>query len=285
MRVHERGHRQPRPVARGRRQLTEQIDHLLGEDAVAHRAAVRLRRAVGLAADPAREPERVEPVGLAIRVDGLGDERAVVVGGHQRLVAARDREVGVADVPLAPVVGLVAAGAEPVAQGRDLIGIEPAHRRVAGLLGHPVGLGHPVQRWVLPREQRGPAGHAGGGTRVVAVELQPPSADRSRAGICSRRNSATSAVSYGGGYRSSSVMITSTLGPSTLLLCSATFGACSRGCGTAIRQLRGPRGPGWRRRASTRLAGRSPGDHGIQPPFTFAGSCPGLGGSREPPPR
>ena len=42
VRVHERGHRQPRPVARRLGQLAEQLDHLLGEHAVAHGAAVGL---------------------------------------------------------------------------------------------------------------------------------------------------------------------------------------------------------------------------------------------------
>ena len=121
-------------------QVTEQVDHLLREHAVAHSAAVGLRRAVRLPADPPGEPERVEPVGLAVRLHRLGDRLAVVVGRHQAFVAPRDREVGVADVPLAPVVGLVAAGAKPVAQRRDRVGVEPPHGRIVGLLGDPVGL-------------------------------------------------------------------------------------------------------------------------------------------------
>ena len=68
------------PSLDGAGQVAEEVDDLLGEDAVAHGAAVRLGRAVGLAADPAREPERVEPVGPAVGLDGLGDQAAVVVG-------------------------------------------------------------------------------------------------------------------------------------------------------------------------------------------------------------
>ena len=172
VRVHERRDREPRPVAGRLGQVAEQVDHLLGEHAVPYRAAVGLRRAVGLSADPAGEPERVEPIGLAVGVDRRGDGSTVVVGGHQALVAPRDRQVGVADVPLAPVVRLVAAGAEPVAEGGDLVGVEPAHARVGVLLGHAVGLRHAVQRRVLPGEQGGPAGHARRRTGVVAVELE-----------------------------------------------------------------------------------------------------------------
>ena len=84
------------PVGAGRGQLAEQLDHLLGEHAVAHRAAVGLGRAVGLTTDPAREPERVEPIGLAVGLDRLGDRAAVVVGGHQAFVGPGDGEVGVA---------------------------------------------------------------------------------------------------------------------------------------------------------------------------------------------
>ena len=169
--VHERRHRQPRPVASPRREVAEEVGDLLGEHAVAHGAAVLLGRAVGLTPDPPGETERVEPVGPAVGLDDLGDQPAVVIGRGEPLVGAGHGKVGVADVPLAPVVGLVAAGTEPVAERRDLVGVEPAHAGVVRVLGHAVGLGHPVQRRVLPGEQRGPAGHAGRRPDVVAVQL------------------------------------------------------------------------------------------------------------------
>ena len=122
-------------------------------------------------------------------------------------------EVGVADVPLAAVVGLVAAGAEPVAERRHRVGVEPPHRRVGVLLRDAVGLRHAVQRRVLAGEQRRPARHARRRARVVPVELQPAVAERlpgrqlRRGGTPPPRR-----VSYGGGYRSSSVMISRMFG-------------------------------------------------------------------------
>jgi len=170
--VHERRDRKPRAFARGTTEVTEEVDHLLGEHAVAHRATVVLGRTVRLAPDPAREAERIQAVGGPIGLNRFGDDPPVVVRGGQAVVAAGDGQVGVADVPLAPVVGLVAAGSEPVAERGHCAGIEPAHRGVIVGLGDSVGLRHTVQRRVLPGEQRRPAGHARGGADVVAVQLE-----------------------------------------------------------------------------------------------------------------
>ena len=84
------------------------------------------------------EPERVEPVGPAVGVDRGGDRRRPSASLARRLswVPGTD-QVGVRDVPLAPVVGAVAGGAEPVAHRRHGVGIEPVHRRVGGRLARP----------------------------------------------------------------------------------------------------------------------------------------------------
>ena len=157
VRVHERRHRQPGRVVVGRRQLGEQVDHLFGEHAVAHESAVGLVGTVRLAPDPPREPELVEPVGAPVGVDRGGVDDPVDVVRPQALVGAGHHQVGVRDVPLAPVVGAVAGGAEPVPHRRHGVGIEEVHGRVGGRLGEAVGVGDPVQRRVLAGEQRGPA--------------------------------------------------------------------------------------------------------------------------------
>ncbi len=166
------------PSSPRRRQLGEQLDDLVGEDPVPDGAAVGPGGTVGLPPDPPGEPERVEPVGPAVRLDRLGDDRAVVAGGHEAVVGAGDDEVGVGDVPFAPVVGAVAAGPEPVAERRHRVRVEPRHRRVGVPLGQPVGLRDAVQGRVLPREQRGPARQARGRAGVVAVELEAAGAQR-----------------------------------------------------------------------------------------------------------
>ena len=82
VRVDEGGHGEPRPVAPGRGKLAEELDHLFGEDAVAHHAAVGLGGTVRLAADPAREAVGVEAVGALVGGHGLGDRLPGLVGGH-----------------------------------------------------------------------------------------------------------------------------------------------------------------------------------------------------------
>ena len=196
VRVHERRHRQPGRVVVGRRQLGEQVDHLFGEHAVAHESAVGLVGTVRLAPDPPREPELVEPIGAPVGVDRGGVDDPVDVVRPQALVGAGHHQVGVRDVPLAPVVGAVTGGAEPVAHRRHGVGIEEVHGRVGGRLGEAVGVGDPVQRRVLAGEQRGPARRdtpwrprSGGAARGSRARR------RSRAGSCVRRNSASASAS------------------------------------------------------------------------------------------
>ncbi len=93
-------------------------------------------------------------------------------------MGAGDDEVGVGDVPLAPIVRLVAAGAEPVAQGRHRVRVQPPHPGVGVLLGDPVGLRGAVQRRVLPGEQRRPARQARRRPRIVTMEVQTTPAKR-----------------------------------------------------------------------------------------------------------
>ena len=82
MGVDEGGDRQPWTVALRLGELGQKVNDLFSEDAVSHGAAVRLGGTVGLTTDPPGEPERVESIGLTECVDGIGDESAVVVGGH-----------------------------------------------------------------------------------------------------------------------------------------------------------------------------------------------------------
>ena len=71
------------------RQLGEEVDDLLREHAVAHEPGVGLVGAVRLAADPPREPERIEAIGAPVGVDRDGIDHAVDVVGPQALVGAR----------------------------------------------------------------------------------------------------------------------------------------------------------------------------------------------------
>src|SRR4051794_19461013 len=68
---------------------------------------------------------------------------------------------------------LVAAGTEPITEGRHRVRVEPHHGRVIVLLRGPVGLRYTVQRRVLTREQRGATRHACRRARIVTMELQP----------------------------------------------------------------------------------------------------------------
>ena len=119
------------PSSRDCGQLAEQLDDLLGEHAVADRARSRTwrrRGARGRSTPRTRTGRADRPCGTPRprrrwRVPSSSEAmRLSWVPGIE--------QVGVSDVPLAPVVGLVAAGAEPVAEGGHLVGVEPAHRRV-----------------------------------------------------------------------------------------------------------------------------------------------------------
>jgi hypothetical protein len=176
--VDERGHGQPRTVALRSGQFGKQLHDLFSENPVADRATVRLGGTVGLATDPPREPERVQPIGLAVRLDGIGDHPAVIVRSHQTLVGTGDEQVSVRDVPLAPVMGVIPAGPEPIPKRRHRVRVKKQHRRVRVLLGHPVGLRNAVQRRVLASEQRRPARHTSRRPGVMAMELDADSTQR-----------------------------------------------------------------------------------------------------------
>jgi hypothetical protein len=77
---------------------------------------------VRFGSDPSGEPVRTEWIRVEILLHGSVVDDAVVVVGGQRGAGGRILEVGVGDVPLAVVVGVVAGGAEPVAQRRHLTG-------------------------------------------------------------------------------------------------------------------------------------------------------------------
>ncbi len=195
MGIHERRDRQPRSVVARLRELTEQLHHLLREHSVAHRAALGPGRAVGLAADPPGEPERVEPIGLAVGRDRLRDRLPVDVGGHQAFVAPRDEQIGERDVPLPAVVRLIPTGAEPVTERRHRIGIQPHHGRVVVLLRRPSVCDTPCNDGYWPVNNVARTRCARRRPRVVPMELQPTLAQRfARAPSCSLRNFATAVV-------------------------------------------------------------------------------------------
>ena len=158
--VDERGDHQPGPPVVLGAELAEEADRLLGEPLVAallagRRGRPRVERvpAVGLGADPSAEPELVQPVGVQV-VLLLGRVGHPVVVEAQDLVAgAGDQEVGVGEVPLALVEGVVAAGSEVVAHGGHGVGVQPELVVLERLLGHSGRLGHAVEGRVVPGEE------------------------------------------------------------------------------------------------------------------------------------
>lgn len=92
----------------------------------------------------------------------------MVVGGER--LAALVVEVGVGDMPLAVVVGVVARGPEPVSERGDFAGAEPPHAGVIGALGESVGLRDAVHVGILSRQEGGPTRDAGERAGVVALE-------------------------------------------------------------------------------------------------------------------
>ncbi len=176
VRVDEAGHQQKR--AQGVRiaggppgvAVLEPGDHPGGDQRVAPDAGVGQRRAVGLGPHPAGEPERVEQVGVQVGLHRCGVDVAIVIVGGQRFASLRVDQVGVADVPLAVVMGVVTGGPKPVTQRGHLAFSQPTQAGVVGRLAQPVGLGHPVHVGVLPGEQCRTAGHASERTGVVPGE-------------------------------------------------------------------------------------------------------------------
>ena len=161
VRVDERADRQPRPVVVLAVQSLQQFDRLVGGERVLHRPGVVLAQAVRLGPDPLREAEPIEQVGLHVLLDVLRLGRPVVVDRQQVALAVLGVQVRVRGVPLALEVGPVAAGAKPVAHRRHRVRRQPELLvRVVGRLRDAVGLGDPVQRWIVAREQRRPARRA-----------------------------------------------------------------------------------------------------------------------------
>ena len=141
--------------------VLEPGDRTVGIDRVAHETGAAGVPSVGLGADPAGEAELVEHVGVEV-----GPYRCVVettsgVVGPECVAGRRVEQVGVGHVPFADVVGVVAAGTEPVPERRHLARAEPTHPGVVVHLAEAVGLGHPVDVRVLPGEERRTARHAG----------------------------------------------------------------------------------------------------------------------------
>ncbi len=106
--------------------ILEPRDHAIGDEWIAPNARVAQFPTVRLGADPPGEAERVQPVGASVPVDTVVDDVAVVVVRVDP-VALGVVEVGMADVPLAVVVRVVAGGTEPVAERRDLTLPQPPH--------------------------------------------------------------------------------------------------------------------------------------------------------------
>ena len=141
-----------------------------GGERVAPQPAVGPVPAVRFGADPVGEAVAVERVGVEVGLHrGVVDGAGVVVGG-ERPARVGVVQVGVREVPLAVVRGVVAGAPEPVAERRHLAGAEPAHGRVVGVLAEAVGLGDAVHVGVLAGEQRRPAGDAGERPGVVPGE-------------------------------------------------------------------------------------------------------------------
>ena len=170
MRVEERAHGQPRRVGLFCVEALEQRDRLVGGERVLERAGVVLAEPVRLGADPLREAVVVEQVGLEVLLDVVLDRRAVVVDREQVPVAVVGVEVRVRDVPLALVVGPIAAGPEPVAQRRHGVRRQPEHVVALVVLGDSRGLRDAVQRGVLAGQHRRAARRARGRHRIVMGE-------------------------------------------------------------------------------------------------------------------
>ncbi len=162
------------------------------------------------------------------------DVAVVVVGGDDLAVGVG--EVGVADVPLAVVVRVVAGGTEPVAERGHLALGQPAQPRVVGHLAEPVGLGDAVDVRVVAGEHRRPARHAGERAGVVPLEATRRGRSNHRRPVSvSSRHAGSSSDSYGGAARSSSVMMTITSGRGWLMSVSPSVGGgqCSKVVGEA----------------------------------------------------
>jgi len=107
------------------------------------------------------------PIGRTPRVR----TRLAVVDRQQEALAVLRVQMRVRRVPLALEIRPVAARAKPIAQSRHRVGCQPEHLlSVVGVLRQPVGLRHPVQRRIVPGQQRCPARRTGRRDRIVVLE-------------------------------------------------------------------------------------------------------------------
>ena len=186
VRVHEARDQQERSGrgriagAAARVAVDEPGDHPIGDQRVAAESTVGQARAVRFGADPPGEAECRQRVGIEIPLHGGRVDDPVVVVGGQRSAGGGVVQVGVRDVPLAVVVGVVSRRAEPVAQGGHLAAPQPAHPGVVIGLADAVGLGDTVQVRVLAgedgrtaRDTRQRSGVVPGEADAVLVEPAP----------------------------------------------------------------------------------------------------------------
>jgi hypothetical protein len=129
MRVEEGSDDEPwlRIVARTLLELTEQLADLNGGAGITYAAGGGALGAVRIGTDLARESEFIEAIGLVVERDALGVGEALRVIGQEGSVGAGDEDVLIGEMPLATVVGLVAAFAEVLAECGNGVGIEPIH--------------------------------------------------------------------------------------------------------------------------------------------------------------
>ena len=180
VRVDEARHQQERTLCIGVTGGTsgvaifEPVDDPFGDQGVASKPAVGEATAVRFGADPTVETKRVEWIRGAVLLDSRCINIALAVVGLDPAAIVRPAnmvEVGVADVPLAVVVRVVARSTEPVAERRHFALGQPAEPRVVSHLAEPVGLRDAVDIGVLAGEDRWTTGHAGQRSGVVPVEV------------------------------------------------------------------------------------------------------------------
>ena len=100
-------------------------DYSVCDEWIASEAAVGEWGTMGFGAYPTGKAEGVERIGCAVCVDGFLVDLAGGVVGCKNLAGVLVDQVGVGDVPLAVVMGVVAAGPEPVTERGYLAGTQP----------------------------------------------------------------------------------------------------------------------------------------------------------------
>ena len=183
VRVDEAGHQQEWTQRTGiagaasRVTIVEPRDDAVGGQRVSAHTRVARQRTVRLRADPPREAERRKRISVEIPLHRDGVDGTGRVVGRQHLPVGVV-QIGMRDVPLAVVVGVVTRGAKPVAQRRHLTLAQPAHAGVVGHLAQAIGLGDAMQVGVVPGENGWATGCAGQRAGVVprktdAVLVEP----------------------------------------------------------------------------------------------------------------